>query len=315
MAAKPPPIDEWDPRFMRFAAGVVGLCIFQRVIVPAPKVPEPPHVPKRKVHLPVEETSPAPLSPPASPTEIAEPAEPAEPNEPTEPTGPASASIVTPLTPPAPAGTKPLGTTAGWRIFESEGAVMAASSTASFQLTPPGVAVGAVLIGDAELLVELPAAFGSDASTLYRIKLPTEEYQTGPELVPDTLSPAGTCTPPGSVVSWMTTMTTGSPLTVRGAVVRSGSSLFLALRSEEPARIGNPLWLATCKRLGLPEPPIDPLGPRLYSEWRLVGTLDNEAGQLEVQGFRDEVAWFMDHSTKTAVALSTDGSRTEISLR
>ena len=270
MAAKPPPIDEWDPRFMRFAAGVVGLCIFQRVIVPAPKVPEPPHVPKRKVHLPVEETPPAPLSPPASPTEIAEiaePAEPAEPNEPTEPTGPASASIVTPLTPPAPAGTKPLGTTAGWRIFESEGAVMAASSTASFQLTPPGVAVGAVLIGDAELLVELPAAFGSDASTLYRIK------------------------------------------------VRSGSSLFLALRSEEPARIGNPLWLATCKRLGLPEPPIDPLGPRLYSEWRLVGTLDNEAGQLEVQGFRDEVAWVTDHSTKTAVALSTDGSRTEISLR
>jgi hypothetical protein len=189
---------------------------------------------------------------------------------------------------------------------------MAASSTSSLQLTPPGVAVGAVLVGDAELLVELPAAFGSDASTLYRIKLPTEENQTGPELVPDTLSPAGTCTPPGSVVSWMTS---GSPLAVRGAVVRSGSSLFLALRSEEHARIGNPLWLATCKRLGLPEPPIDPLGPRLYSEWRLVGTLDNEADQLEVQGFHDEAAWFIDHSTKTAVAFSTDGSRTEISLR
>ena len=306
MAAKPPPIDEWDPRFMRFAAGVVGLCIFQRFIVPAPKVPEPPHVSKRKVHQPVEETPPAPLSPPASPTEIADPA------EPTGPPAPASATIVTPLAPPAPAGTKPLGTTAGWHIFESEGAVMAASSTSSLQLTPPGVAVGAVLIGDAELLVELPAAFGSDASTLYRIKLPTEEYQTGPELVPDTLSPAGTCTPPGSVVSWMTT---GSPLVVRGAVVRSGSSLFLALRSEEHARIGNPLWLATCKRLGLPEPPIDPLGPRLYSEWRLVGTLDNEADQLEVQGFHDEAAWFIDHSTKTAVAFSTDGSRTEISLR
>jgi hypothetical protein len=72
MAAKPPPIDEWDPRFMRFAAGVVGLCIFQRFIVP-------PHVSKRKVHQPVEETPPAPLSPPASPTEIADPAEPTGP--------------------------------------------------------------------------------------------------------------------------------------------------------------------------------------------------------------------------------------------
>ena len=64
---------------MRFAAGVVGLCIFQRFIVPAPKVPEPPHVSKRKVHQPVEETPPAPLSPPASPTEIADPAEPTGP--------------------------------------------------------------------------------------------------------------------------------------------------------------------------------------------------------------------------------------------
>jgi len=171
--------------------------------------------------------------------------------------------------------------------------------------------VGTVLIGDGELLVEYPAAFGSDASSLYRVKLPSDASDPVPEPVPDTLSPAGTCTPPGDVVGWITT---GSPLAVRGALVRSGANLSLALRSEEVARVGNPLWLATCKRLGLPEPPVDPMGPRLFSEWVLAATFDAPA-DVTLLGFREETAWVFDHSAKVALAIAPDGTRTEVPLR
>ena len=182
--------------------------------------------------------------------------------------------------------------------------VMVASSGLTghppLSLTPPGVRVGAVLLGKGEVLAELEG-FGP-TSSLYRITLQSDvsDALDAPEPIPDTLSPAGVATPPGDVVrgsfikatahsaipvirpaptarlcatpvqvSWISV---GSPLAVRGALVRSGSVLSLALRTQDIARLGSAAWLNTCRRLGLPSPPPDPNGPAIFSEWRCVAT-------------------------------------------
>lgn len=60
---------------------------------------------------------------------------------------------------------------------------------------------------------------------------------------------------------------------------------------RDPA--GNAKWLATCKRLGLPLPPVDPHAPPLFSEWRAVAEWEVAAPRL-VLGFREEHAWLTD---------------------
>lgn len=319
-----------------FAAGVAATVVLGGAFhkLTAPKKPEPPMKwpdpkPVAVPAAPVETPSPAPsvvaavaAAPTKAPSVRAAAAATAPVTAPPPAATPAAkapakvlvAAVALPSS-PLPAGAKSLGTVAGWNVYESAGSVFAENSVFSsppLQLTPPGVSVGAVLVGADELLVEYPAAFGSDASSLYRVKLPTSDDLFGvDDPVPDTLSPAGTCTQAGSVESWITAC--GSPLAVRGALVRSESSLSLALRSQEVARVGNPLWLATCKRLGLPEPPKDPNGPTLFSEWKLVATFDGAAGVSYV-GFKDEATWLYEAATNTAVAFAPDGSRTEVSL-
>ena len=95
------------------------------------------------------------------------------------------------------------------------------------RLTPPGVTVGAVLLGgagDASLLVELDGYTPGPAS-LHRLVLPDataivnfEDDDANapplavPEPVPDTLPPADS----GAVTAWLTS---GTPLAARGALV------------------------------------------------------------------------------------------------
>lgn len=299
-------VSDDDPRFVKFLAGVVGLCIVQRVIMSAPKVSEASHPSKTKPaddhsFADVPESTPATLDePPAAPPVAAAP-----PITPTMPTTPAAtatpaaipaAATAAPAVTAAPAapvlpGSKGLGISAGWSISEKDGGAFAISmleSRAPLQLTPPGTKVGAVLVGDGEVLLELPEAFGIDAPTLYRVRLPAadspadEEVSIDPQ--PDTISPAGVATPPGSVVAWITT---GSPMAVRGALVQTGDGLSLALRTQDVARVGNPLWLETCKRLGLPPPPPDPTASSpIFSEWRCAAAFSDEVHAHRITALR-----------------------------
>ena len=325
-----------------YLAGVLGVCFLQYVIDKNAKGPpgygteNMGHAPKKHGHDDDHEDAPAEAAPAepvvapaepvvvvarAAPVAVAAVAVPAAPAVAPAPAEPAPAPPTKPLTvaptpSPLPPGAKQLGFAAGWLIFEEGGGVFATSpygagSAAPHRLTPSGVTVGAVLLGENELLIEYPSAFGEATTSLFRAKLPpADEGGHIFDPVPDTLSPAGTCTPPGNVVGWITT---GSPLAVRGALVQSGSSLTLALRTQEVARVGNALWLATCKRLGLPPPSIDPSGPAIFSDWQAVATFEN-GGAISLLGFRDEAAWVFDSAAKKAYAISVDGTSKEVAL-
>lgn len=320
---------EDDGRFMKFVGGIVGLCVLQRMIPKA--TPHVPEAPKKRKEVPapappaVVEPVPAasPVSQPsAQPSSIAAAvaAPPAVVPPPAVPKKPNTAAAKPPkdlaeMTVILPTGAKDLGMTQGWRVFQADGSLFALSMKSAaplLQLTPSGVEIGAVLIGDGELLVEYPSGslVGLDASTLYRVKLPDPSEPTEVEPSPDTLSPAGVATAPGEVVSWITV---GSPLAVRGALVRSGSALSLALRTQDVARLGNPRWLQTCKRLGLPAPPPDPTAQSpIFSDWRCVATFKDEA--VSLIGFKDETAWVHNHKTAEILGISPDGSQTALKL-
>ena len=86
-----------------------------------------------------------------------------------------------------------------------------------------------------------------------------------------------------------------------------GPRLFRRARSgDDTARLGSAAWQATCKRLKLPEPPIDPHGPPLYSEWRKVASWGADA-RITAAGITDGLAWIHDGSAKIAAAYSSDG--------
>lgn len=227
------------------------------------------------------------------------------------------------ISPPTKSAIAPLpdkcllhGRTGGWRVFTEGGSLFAAPrSGIPLRLTPEGVGVGAVMLGEnSEILVEL-RGYSPDDSGLHRIRLPAAKatdthdgsddgFEVEPEVVPDTSSPVGDA---GSVSAWMTC---GSTLSACGALVRDSESgaQSLYLRSVEPARIGSAAWRATCKRLKLPEPPIDPHGPQLYSEWRKVATWDATA-KLTVAGYVEGLAWVHDAGARMAVAFSPEGAR------
>ena len=129
----------------------------------------------------------------------------------------------------------------------------------------------------------------------------TDAGDDAPLLTLDTTAPPG-----GEVVEWLVDE---RRLTVRGAMLRQLHGEFsLVLRStREPPHIGNPLWLATCRRLGLPEPPIDTSAPPMFSEWQTVMRWDGSMPR-RLLGFSEDHAWLVDADGKV-VALTAEGDK------
>ena len=287
--------------------------------------------------------SPPPATPEATPPPPAKPTPP--PAKPTPPTPPPAKSVpppasrgaktaaptttqmppaepATPIAPPAatPAAAeadvcKPLGDkNAGWRVFEENGAVYAASlaraGSPPVRLTPAGVGVGAVLVGGDTLLIELDG-YSPGGPSLHRIVLPPAdqpvvEWSTYPEPVPDTVPPVGAMG--GVVRAWITT--DAPTLNATGALIKhTDGSQALYLRGIEPARLGSPAWLATCRRLKLPDPPVDPNGPPMFTDWKRVAAWEAPSADSAVTllGFQDGTAWVYDSDARLAAGYELDG--------
>ena len=276
---------EDNHQLLRIIAGLTGIVLLQRWVLPAPKPATP--------HPPAPKPKPAPVIAAGTPAEpVPAAAEPvaaviiaaAKPVTPST-TVPLSVAATTPpiSEPMLPPASKDFGSAGMWRVYEDGGTLYAVSQLVNHvpvELTPRRVTVGTVLLGKGELLAELDG-YGPGAPQLFRITLPDPELPTDqpPTVAPDAMSPAGVATPAGSVLSWILT---AEPLAVRGALVDSGSEgVSLALREAQPARVGSPAWLRTCQRLGLPEPPVDPTAPPLFSDWKCVAQW--EAGQVRVR--------------------------------
>jgi len=294
--------------------------------LPAPKPATP--------HPPAPKPKPAPAIAAVAPAEpVAAAAEPVaavviaaakpvaavvEPVAPSTTAAPPSLAATTPpiSEPVLPPASKDFGSAGMWRVYEDGGTLYAVSQLVNHlpvELTPRRVKVGTVVLGKGELLAELDG-YGPGAPQLFRITLPDPELPTDqpPTVAPDAMSPAGVATPAGSVLSWILT---AEPLAVRGALVDSGSEgVSLALREAQPARVGSPAWLRTCQRLGLPEPPVDPTAPPLFSDWKCVAQW--EAGQAppSLLGFRDETTWIFDPASNKLSAISPAGSRLDVDL-
>ena len=344
-----------DPRVARAAAAVVGLVIVTRLLPEKKsKKPELTHPNAENFRLKPIAVEPAtlpPITPPPAPAAQPEPA--AAPSQPAlvppatpEPLAVATSaptpatSAPTPSAPPSKAPPPPaakvapaspatpaspgdactlLGTSASWRIFLEEGSVYAASlarrAAAPVRLTPPGVGVGAVMLGDGELLVELDG-YSPGNPALHRIALPPADepadmWAMPPTPQPDSPPPAGSLG--ATVRAWITS---GKPLAAVGALVRlDDGSQALYMRTQEMARVGSAAWLATCRRLKLPDPPVDPSGPPILSEWRQVRVWDAGSDeQVTLLGFAKDTAWVHEAVAKTASGYTADGKRTELPL-
>ena len=293
--------------------------------------PEPaaaPSQPATPEPLLVVTSAPTPLvAAITAPTPVATSA-PTPPAPPSKAPPPPAAKVAPAPVAPAPVASAPvaardactlLGTSASWRIFLEEGSVYAASlvrrAAAPIRLTPRGVGVGAVMLGDGELLVELDG-YSPGYPALHRIALPPADepavaWTVPPMPQPDSPPPAGSVG--ATVRAWITN---GKPLAAIGALVRlDDGSQALYMRSQEMARVGSSAWLATCRRLKLPDPPVDPSGPPILSEWRQVRTWDAGSGeQVTLLGFAKDTAWVHEAVAKTASGYTADGKRTELPL-
>jgi hypothetical protein len=180
---------------------------------------------------------------------------------------------------------------------QSGRALLAAAASPAIDLTPaPRASVDKVTMGAGGALLEVSGLAPAGAA-VFRAALPAPGSGEAPGVVLDTVAPAG-----GELVEWLVD---GENLAVRGALVlqRPANQLVLLLRAQQQAS-GNSLWLATCKRLGLPPPATDPNAPPAYSEWREVASWDAAAPRLVI-GFRGEHAWLTDPEGHV-VALNAD---------
>jgi hypothetical protein len=333
------PVTETDnAMLMKYVGGVVGLCVLQRMWPEkkqATSVHTHPNADKYKLSMdnlpktgstPTAANAEAPAAPVVAPaTSEHLPASAEARIEELESKvaaiinsgavgGPAECLDTAP--PTAPTNAKLLGTSADWAIFMQHGSLFAASRASALRLTPEGVRVGAVVIGSGELLAELDGYSPSFTGTasLHRIVLPSahEPDAPAPDAVPDTEAPGSEGS---TVLAWLTS---GTPLVARGALVqpaRGDGGAALYIRSQEPARVGDQKWLATCKRLGLPDPPIDPLGPPIFSEWKCVATWSKVAAEeIDAVGFEAERAWVRDTAKMTSTGYAIDGSTTSLPL-
>ena len=188
-------------------------------------------------------------------------------------------------------------------------------------LSPKGVKVGAYFKCGDEVLAELDG-FSPGEPSLHRIQLPPPDTPLGelldappPEPTPDTEPP----TPSGAVVAWFTS--SAKPFAAVGALVKTADgadgapATELYMRVVAPARIGSAQWLATCKRLDLPLPPLDPTGPPIYGEWAKVASFDAaESAGLEAVGCDEDCVWLKVPAASKAAGYHADGSRVEVRL-
>jgi len=187
----------------------------------------------------------------------------------------------------------------GIRAAPSGRALLAAAAEPAINLTPtPRASVDKVTMGAGGALLEVSGLAPAGAA-VFRAALPAAGSGETPSVSLDTNAPAG-----GELVEWLVDE---EKLAVRGALVlqRPANQLVLLLRAQEQASGGNSLWLATCTRLGLPFPPLDPNAPPAYSEWRAVASWDAAAPRLII-GFRSEHAWLTDPEGHV-IALNADG--------
>ena len=166
-------------------------------------------------------------------------------------------------------------------------------------LTPDADGVGAIAFGKgADVLVAIETPAAGAGTSWHRCTAP------GGPLILDTLPPPGG----GAVQQWL--VDDGH---VVGAVVeRADGATVLMMRGVEPARYGGPVWLATCKRLGLPLPPVDPASPALYAPWEAVAEWDAADG-TKVLGVKEGLAWLL--QADQAVAIAADGGHFEVPLK
>ena len=87
----------------------------------------------------------------------------------------------------------------------------------------------------------------------------------------------------------------------------------LMMRSVAPARVGSEAWLATCRRLNLPEPPIDPNSPPVLGAWATVASWATSEPK-SVVGLRGGVAWVHDSARGQVVGITAAGERDELPL-
>ena len=203
-----------------------------------------------------------------------------------------------------------------WALPSSGGA-------GAIDLTPYSKAsIGAVVAGAPlhnlrrtrdEALVEVGGLAPGGAAHIYRAMLPAAVIApkqrptplpadgasaTKPSLALDTEVPVGT----RGVQQWMVD---DEALAVRAALVtQNDGKTALLVRDETALRMGSAAWLATCKRLGLPEPPLDPDAPRAFTPWKVAAEWADETPTG--LGFRDGCAWV--YSAGEVVAYNTAGA-------
>ena len=199
----------------------------------------------------------------------------------------------------------------------------------AIDMTPfPKASVGAVVAGAPlhnlrrtrdEALVEVSGLTPGGAAHMYRATLPAAvlppkqrpsplaaaadggaSSAAKPSLALDTEVPVGT----RGVSRWMVD---DEGLAVRAALVlQNDGKTALLVRDETALRMGGDAWLATCKRLGLPEPPLDPDAPRAFTQWKVAAEWPDGAPQPTGLGFRDGCAWV--YSAGEVVAYNTAGA-------
>lgn len=297
---------EHDPRFLKVCAGLVGLAMLQRAL---PERKESSETHAHDAHAPAHARAADKDS------HVAAAAAPS-------PTAAATAAAAEPFAPiraSGASGDTPCGVTGEWHVYSRAGvlyALDAAGDGEPLRLSPPGVALGSVVLGRGEVLVELDG-FAPGAPALYRITLPASgEGSAGvpgcPPVAPapDTASPAA---PGSTTISWLTEEVVapggrGPPrLAVLGALTYGEEAGYaLLLRSPQRARVGSPEWLATCRRLNLPEPPLDPAAPLTFSEFKLVDSW-GAAQRKAVVGLQDGSAWIHDADSGRVVAYAATG--------
>mmetsp|Transcript_5785 Transcript_5785/g.17844 ORF Transcript_5785/g.17844 Transcript_5785/m.17844 type:complete len:194 (+) Transcript_5785:914-1495(+) len=123
------------------------------------------------------------------------------------------------------------------------------------------------------ILFEIDGLAPAGTSAIYRLELPSPGAPfSSPLLMLDTTAPLVD----GKPTQWLVDEESA---TVRGVIMHDGGTTKLMMREMEESRHGGERWSATCKRLGLPLPPVDPSAPPTYSEWRKVAEWD-EASQV-----------------------------------
>ncbi len=314
---------EHDPRFNKALVGLVGLAVLVR------SLPEPKKNKAHEVHAAARDMEPHETASSAQRGSFA--AATSSPEEKVSSKFAVEAEASPPPPPPPPAladGAEPLGVAGTWHVYTLAGALYAlnvAGAAEPLRLSPDGVRVGSVFVGDSStassggggVLAELEGCAPGTAA-LYRFELPAAGDAAASAAPAPQLD---TCPPTESgehLVTWLAEEAaapdgTRRPVAALGALVRGDGRYSLRMRAHEAAHIGSATWLATCRRLNLPEPPVDPHAPPTMGEWRTVASWGEDEPKVLV-GLRGGNAWVHDARKRLSTAYTADGRASELRL-